>query len=133
MTRLQKSGKLKKLSRDVVENARRTKTDKPTVLDQNKTPQPPEWLLRMAPEDINMWPEIWQSDEVDRANRMNALRESLRNQVRRRERQLEANHANSSPQSIRVRRQVYRQQRKYDMTQGTETNDDFVSDLTNYR
>ena len=55
----------------------------------------------MAPEDINMWPEIWQSDEVDRANRMNALRESLRNQVRRRERQLEANHANSSPQSRR--------------------------------
>lgn len=89
------------------------------IFDPNKTPQPPEWLLRMAPEDINMWPEIWQSDEVDRANRMNALRESLRNQVRRRERQLEANHANSSPQSIRVRRQVYRQQRKYDMAQGT--------------
>ena len=65
-----------------------------------------------------MWPEIWQSDEVDRANRMNALRESLRNQVRRRERQLEATQANSSPQSIRVRRQVYRQQRKYDLTQG---------------
>jgi len=78
----------------------------------------------MAPEDINMWPEIWQSDEVDRANRMNALRESLRNQVRRRERQLEANHANSSPQSIRVRRQVYRQQRKYDMSQGMVTSGD---------
>ena len=103
--------------------------------DPNKTPQPPEWLLRMAPEDINMWPEIWQSDEVDRANRMNALRESLRNQVRRRERQLEANHANSSPQSIRVRRQVYRQQRKYDMTQGTESNGDFwpIYDFSNYR
>ena len=65
-----------------------------------------------------MWPEIWQSDEVDRANRMNALRESLRNQVRRRERQVEANHANSTPTQIRVRRQVYRQQRKYDMSQG---------------